>query len=97
MIQRDTRVSLARHARLRDDPRSGKPVLLAPERALELNATGARIAVLCGRGDEPTVAEIVDRLIAETDGGLAPGQIETEVLSFLRALEDRGLLVARGP
>ncbi len=95
MIQRDTRVSLARHARLRDDPRSGKPVLLAPERALELNATGARIAVLCA-GD-PTVGEIVDRLIAETDGSPAAGQIEAEVVSFLRALEDRGLLIARGP
>ncbi|HVY38628.1 MAG TPA: pyrroloquinoline quinone biosynthesis peptide chaperone PqqD [Polyangia bacterium] len=95
MIQRDTRVSLARHARLRDDPRSGKPVLLAPERALELNATGARIAVLCGQ--ESTVGEIVDRLVAETDETLPAGQIESEVLSFLRALEERGLLIARGP
>lgn len=95
MIQRGTRVSLARHARLRDDPQSGKPVLLAPERALELNATGARIAVLCGA--ESTAGEIVDRLIAETDGTLPAAQIETEVLSFLRALEDRGLLVVREP
>ncbi|MFL5308079.1 MAG: pyrroloquinoline quinone biosynthesis peptide chaperone PqqD [Polyangia bacterium] len=95
MIQRGTRVSLARHARLRDDPQSGKPVLLAPERALELNATGARIAVLCGA--EATVGEIVDRLIAETDGSPPAAQIESEVLSFLRALEDRGLLVVRGP
>ncbi|HVT09672.1 MAG TPA: pyrroloquinoline quinone biosynthesis peptide chaperone PqqD [Polyangia bacterium] len=95
MIQRGTRVSLARHARLRDDPRSGKLVLLAPERALELNATGARIAALCGQ--ESTVGEIVDRLIAETDGSQPAGQVETEVLSFLRALEDRGLLIARGP
>ena len=95
MIQRDTRVSLARHARLREDPRSGKPVLLAPERALELNATGARIAVLCGA--EQTVGEIVERLMAESDGSLPAGHIEAEVLSFLRALADRGLLVARGP
>jgi pyrroloquinoline quinone biosynthesis protein D len=94
MIQRDTRVSLARHARLRDDPRSGKPVLLAPERGLELNATGARIAVLCS--GEPTVGEIVDRLIAETDGSIPADQIESQVLSFLHALEERGLLVARG-
>ena len=92
MITGDSRVSLARHARLRDDPVSGKPVLLAPERGLELNATGARIAVLCGGG--PRVAEIVDRLLAEAEPGLGRAQVEAEVLSFLRALEERGLVVS---
>jgi hypothetical protein len=95
MIDRATRVGLARHARLRDDPRSGKPMLLAPERGLELNPTGARIAALCG--GEPTVGEIVDRLVAETEGSVPAAQIELEVLSFLRSLEERGLLVARAP
>jgi coenzyme PQQ biosynthesis protein PqqD len=94
VIDRATRVSLARHARLRDDPRSGRPVLLAPERGLELNATGARIAGLCRDG--LTVGEIVQRLAAEAQGAGAE-QIEAEVLSFLRALWERGLLVARSP
>jgi coenzyme PQQ biosynthesis protein PqqD len=93
MIDRDTRVCLARHARLRDDPRTGKPILLAPERGLELNATGARIARLCGQ--ERPVADIVEQLAGEAEGAPARAQIEEEVLSFLRALEERGLLVVR--
>jgi len=93
MIHLETRVCLARHARLRDDPRTGKPILLAPERGLELNPTGARIARLCG--EERPVAEIVERLAGESDGSTARAQIEDEVLAFLRALEERGLLVAR--
>ncbi|HXJ19841.1 MAG TPA: pyrroloquinoline quinone biosynthesis peptide chaperone PqqD [Polyangia bacterium] len=93
MIHLDTRVCLARHARLRDDPRTGKPILLAPERGLELNPTGARIARLCG--EERPVADIVERLVGESDGSAGRAQIEVEVLAFLRALEERGLLVAR--
>jgi hypothetical protein len=77
---------------MRDDPRTGKPMLLAPERGLELNPTGARIAILCR--EERTAGEIVDRLVLDSDGATAQ-QIEDEVLSFLRALEERGLLVAR--
>jgi coenzyme PQQ biosynthesis protein PqqD len=95
MIDRDTRVCLARHARLRDDPRTGKPILLAPERGLELNPTGARIARLCG--EERPVADIVEQLVGESDGGITRAQIEDEVLAFLRALEERGLVVARRP
>jgi hypothetical protein len=76
---------------MRDDPRTGKPMLLAPERGLELNATGARIAVLCR--EERTAGEIIDRLILDSDGA-TDRQIEDEVLSFLRALEERGLLSA---
>jgi len=93
MIDRDTRVCLARHARLRDDPKTGKPILLAPERGLELNATGARIARLCA--EERPVADIVERLAGESDGGTARARIEEEVLSFLRSLEERGLLTVR--
>jgi coenzyme PQQ biosynthesis protein PqqD len=93
MIDLGSRVCLARHARLRDDPRTGKPILLAPERGLELNATGARIARLCA--EERPVAEIVQQLAADSDGGAPRAQIEDEVLTFLRALEERGLLVAR--
>ena len=91
MIDRDTRVCLAKHARLRDDPRTGKPILLAPERGLELNATGARIARLCA--EARAVGDIVDRLAGESDGGTARAQIEQDVLAFLRSLEERGLVV----
>ncbi len=91
MIARTTRLSLARQVRLKLDPRSGKQVLLYPEKGLELNDTGARVAALCLA--PCTVAEIVDRLAAATDGGVTPAQIEAEVLAFLNALEDRGLLV----
>jgi len=93
MIELDSRVCLARHARLRDDPRTGQPILLAPERGLELNPTGARIARLCG--EERPVADIVERLAGESDGATTRAQIEVEVLAFLRALEERGLLVTR--
>jgi pyrroloquinoline quinone biosynthesis protein D len=93
MIDQASRVRLARHARLRDDPRTGKPILLAPERGLELNPTGAQIVRLCG--EERAVADIVERLVGEGDGETARARIEEEVLSFLRALEERGLLVAR--
>ena len=95
MIDLRTRVCLARHARLRDDPRTGKPILLAPERGLELNPTGARIARLCG--EERPVAEIVEVLAGESDGGTTRAQIEDEVLAFLRALEERWLVIARRP
>ena len=94
MISRATHVCLAPHVRMRDDPRTGRPMLLAPERGLELNDTAARIAILCR--EERTVAEIVDRLVLDSDGATAQ-QIEDEVLAFLRELEDRALLVVRAP
>ena len=95
MIELTTRLSLARQVRLKLDPRSGKQMLLYPEKGLELNDTAARVAALCG---EPrTVAEIVDRMVAAGDGVPGRAQIEDEVLFFLRALEDRGLLVVEAP
>ncbi|HXT96104.1 MAG TPA: pyrroloquinoline quinone biosynthesis peptide chaperone PqqD [Polyangia bacterium] len=95
MIDRTTRLSLARQVRLKLDPRSGKQVLLYPEKGLALNDTAARVAALCG---EPrTVGEIVARLVAAADGAVPAARIEQEVLAFLRALEDRGLLVVHAP
>jgi coenzyme PQQ biosynthesis protein PqqD len=94
MIDRDTRLRLARQVRLRLDPRSGKQMLLYPERGLELNESAARVAALCA--EERTVADIVERMTATAAG--APRQrVESEVLAFLRALEDRGLLAVRQP
>ena len=95
MIDRTTRLSLAWQVRLKLDPRSGKQMLLYPEKGLELNDTAARVAALCG---EPrTVGEIVDRMVAAAEGAASPARIEDEVLAFLGALEERGLLVVHAP
>ena len=91
MIGPDTRVRLAGKARLRFDERSGKHMLLYPERGLELSDTAARVAALCSSGDR-TVGAIVDELAAAA-AGEPRARIESDVMEFLHALEDRGLLV----
>jgi coenzyme PQQ biosynthesis protein PqqD len=95
VIERTTRLSLARQVRLKLDPRSGRQVLLYPEKGLELNETAARVAALCG--EERAVADILERMVATVDGATARATVEDEVLAFLRALEDRGLLVVHAP
>jgi len=89
MIEADKRVRLAAKVRLQRDRVSGKVFLLYPERGLELSDSAARIVALCG--EDRTVAAIVDELTAAS--GEPRERIETEVISFLRALDDRGLLV----
>jgi coenzyme PQQ biosynthesis protein PqqD len=89
MIDRKNRLRLAEQVRLKLDPRSGKQILLYPERGLELNEIAARVAALCA--SETTVAEILDRM-AVAAAGTPRQRVETEVLTFLRALDDRGLL-----
>jgi coenzyme PQQ biosynthesis protein PqqD len=89
MIGLQTRPRLAPKARLQRDRLTGKQFLLYPERGLELSDSAARIVALCG--EERTVAAIVDELTAAS--GEPRERIETEVLSFLGALDDRGLLV----
>ena len=89
MIEADKRVRLAGKVRLQRDRVSGKPFLLYPERGLELSDSAERIVALCG--DDRTVAAIVDELTAAS--GEPRERIETEVISFLRVLDDRGLLV----
>jgi coenzyme PQQ biosynthesis protein PqqD len=88
MIGAASRVRLAAKARLQRDRVSGKPFLLYPERGLELSDSAARIVAAC---TDKTVAAIVDELAAAS--GEPRGRIETEVIDFLRALDDRGLLV----
>jgi hypothetical protein len=87
------RVRLARKVRLRADPISGKQMLLYPERGLELSATAARVAALCGEG--LTAAAIVERTVAAYPDD-PPARIEAEVMDFLRALDERGLLEEEG-
>ncbi len=89
MIGPATRVRLASKARLRPDPRSGRQMLLYPERGLELSDSAARIAALCQ--EERAVSAIVDQLLRETTGA-SREQIERDVLQFLGELESRGLL-----
>jgi coenzyme PQQ biosynthesis protein PqqD len=89
LITTASRPRLAPKARLRLDPRSGKHMLLYPERGLELTETAAHIAKLCGQG--LTVAAIIERLAAQ-HADADHRRIEGEVLTFLRSLDDRGLL-----
>ena len=93
MIGPGSRLRLASKARLRFDPRSGRHVLLYPERGLDLSESAARIAALCA--EERTVGGIVDALCAEATGE-PRARIESDVLAFLHKLEDRGLLVVSG-
>jgi coenzyme PQQ biosynthesis protein PqqD len=94
VIGLDTRVRLAAKAKLRFDERSGRQVLLYPERGLELSDSAARIAGLCR--EDRTVSAIVDALAAA--GADTPrARIAADVLSFLHELEERGLLVVNEP
>jgi coenzyme PQQ biosynthesis protein PqqD len=93
VIDPEMRPTLAAKARLRKDARSGRYLLLYPERGMALNATGVEIVRLCD--GQATVSEIVERLVlryAPTPSGV----IESEVLSVLGALQDRALLARDG-
>jgi coenzyme PQQ biosynthesis protein PqqD len=89
MIGPETRVRLARKVRLRRDPRSGKMMLLYPERGLELSESAAQIAALCTDGR--TVGAIVGQLCAR-HADASRAQVEADVIAFLRRLDERGLL-----
>jgi coenzyme PQQ biosynthesis protein PqqD len=84
-----TRIRLARKVRLRFDPGSGRYVLLWPERGLELSDSAARVAALAAEG--LTAGAAIDRLAAEHPDE-PRARIEADVMAFLRALEERGLL-----
>jgi pyrroloquinoline quinone biosynthesis protein D len=89
MIGPASQVRLAAKARVQRDRLTGKPFLLYPERGLELSDSAARIVALCD--GNRTVGAIADELVAAS--GEPRERIETEVIDFLRALDDRGLLV----
>ena len=81
---------LAPKTKLRLDPKTGKYMLLYPEKGLALNPTGAAILKLCD--GERTLAAIVTALGEEfrSDADV----LRKEVLGFVQALLDRGLLQA---
>ena len=88
MISAETRPRIASKARLRYDRKTDRTMLLYPEKGLVLNPTGAAIAKLCT--GEHTVTAIVARLASEY--GKDTAAIEGEVMKFLSALAERGLL-----
>jgi len=88
MISATTRPQLAAKARLRFDRQSSRYMLLYPEKGLELSPTAADIVKLCT--GEHTVAAIVTQLAEKYD--TAAPDVEREVLAFLGALADRGLV-----
>jgi coenzyme PQQ biosynthesis protein PqqD len=89
MIDRRMRPKLAAKVRLRKDALSGRHLLLYPERGMSLNATGVAIVELCD--GEATVSDIVAALVRRY--ATTPADVvESEVLSFLGALQDRALL-----
>ena len=89
MIAADARPRLAPKVRLRFDAKSERFMLLYPERGMVLNPTAADIVQLCT--GELTVAEIVARL-AEKYAPQPREAIEREVVQFLDAMADRGLV-----
>jgi coenzyme PQQ biosynthesis protein PqqD len=84
----ESRPRLAAKVRLRYDRKSERYMLLYPERGLVLNATAADVAQLCT--GEHTVRAIVEQLSVKY--GQAAGVVEQEVLAFLAAMADRGLV-----
>jgi coenzyme PQQ biosynthesis protein PqqD len=89
VIPAEARPRLAAKARVRFDRLTDRYLLLYPEKGLQLNPTAAEIVRLCT--GEHTVGEIAQRLAAKY-----PQQprdaIEREMLAFLTALAERGLV-----
>ena len=85
----EARPRLAPKVRLRWDRKDSRYMLLYPERGLVLNATAAEVVKLCT--GEHTVAAIVERL-AELYAPQPADAIEREVLVFLNAMVERGLI-----
>jgi pyrroloquinoline quinone biosynthesis protein E len=79
---------LSSKARVRPDPRDGRPVLLSPERGLRLSDTAAAIVALCDGTRE--VADIVDELAKKYGGDRE--RIARDVDELLEDLYRRALL-----
>jgi coenzyme PQQ biosynthesis protein PqqD len=83
------RPRLSPKARLRFDRRTGRYLLLYPERGLELNKTATEIARLCT--GEWTVDDITQHL-ARVYVDVSSGEITRNVRDFLNSLAGRCLL-----
>lgn len=89
MIAPAERPWLASKARLRFDRHSNSYLLLYPEKGLALNPTAAEVVKLCT--GEHSVGQIVE-LLSEKFSEVPRERIEREILTFLEALVERGLL-----
>ena len=88
LLSPDSRVALARHARLRFDTVRGRWTLLVPEKVMMPDDICVEILQLC---DGTTSIEGVTRTL-EAKYVAEPGVIAREVLVLLQDLADRGLL-----
>lgn len=89
MTSATTKPRLNPKVRLRLDRRTGRYLLLYPERGLELNTTATEIARLCT--GEWTIDDIADHL-ARIYVDVSPDDITRDLQDFLNALAGRGLL-----
>ncbi len=89
-LRLELKPKLAPKTKLRLDPKTGRYILLYPEKGLLLNPTGAAILKRCT--GEHTLSEIVLLLALEFQS--EPALLEAEVLSFVQGLLDRGLVQA---
>lgn len=81
--------ALARGVRLQTDPKTGQPLLLYPEGAIELSETAHAILQRCN--GTTTVAAIVSALMDEYD--TIPEPLRKDVLDCLGDLYERKLVV----
>ncbi len=86
----ELRPQLAPKCKLRLDPKTGKYILLYPEKGLLLNPTGAAILTLCD--GQRTLSAIIAALAVEFHSDAET--LRAEVLNFVQGLLDRGLLKA---
>ena len=93
MTSTETRPRLASKARLRFDRKSGRYMLLYPERGLVLNETATDVIQLCT--GEHTVEAIVDRLAAKYTSQPREA-VEGQVREFLKSMAERGLVHGGG-
>jgi pyrroloquinoline quinone biosynthesis protein D len=89
MISLAFRPLLASKARMRFDRHSGSHMLVYPEKGLLLNATATEVVKLCT--GEHSVAQIIAQLQRQFHDAPAE-QVEHEVLDFVLALAERGLV-----
>lgn len=90
VLSLDLKPKLSPKTKLRLDPKTGKYILLYPEKGLLLNPTGAAILRQCS--GEHTLSEIIAVLALEFQSEATV--LQPEVLSFVSGLLDRGLLQA---
>jgi pyrroloquinoline quinone biosynthesis protein D len=85
----ESRATLARGVRLRNDPLTGEPLLLFPEGILPLDATAHDILLRCD--GELTLANLVRALGEEYEA--EPDELRADVVQCLTQLRQEMLVV----